>query len=475
MQALVDAYNPNGPGATILVAGDVVTDGIDIPQVDRVTLDFQGHQLLMPPGNTQVVVFGGHYGDSTAGVTLETFTVVGNISQWGSCFTVASVPTNVQWGQYATVVGYAVEAGAVGVAFNQYTYPTIITSVQGNQLCIHDGLPYYTFSNGPQAVMVYAIGCTDRFTLRNVVLNFNGNTANSAWAFAQYCNRCVWENIDIIGTAVSTAGGSNMLFLDHGFGNRFVNIRSINASVIGPGSPYGFLERDIDFGHQTHSYIENIESINFGGFAPALSYSHFCVWNGLMSVKAHMRGMRIDGSTRNTLTNLIINGALNAAGTGLRIAFGSQYNAITNLVTNGNADYGLAIDGAQGWDAMNTIVGFQGYNNGGENVVNCRTMGTGGDLIFGQQTFGNIVRGSTSCPVFHYNGGADRNQFISEFSNGLPHLSWGIQTYASPPAPADFVGMPGQMLFTLQDDSHLRVSVVGRLDGVIRSAVFALT
>jgi hypothetical protein len=472
--AMQAAYNPNGMGATVLVAGDVVHDGVaNIKQMDRVTLDFQGHTLAMPPGNTQIVLIGSNGGDPGRGTTLGAYEVVGNVSAGIQCFSLTTAPTGIEWGSFAFISGFVVEISATG---GYYDFVSIITNITGSLVCLHDSAPYDMKLTNQFPVRFTVKSCTDRFTFRNAVLNLNGNTGNSLFAFAQFCTRCTWENIDIVGRSISTDSKA-MLHLEYGYANRFINIRSTNASVPNAAAQIGFSSRDIGFLRQSHAYIENILSVNFGGFGPALQFSHFCIWNGLQSVRAHARGFRVDSSTRNHFSNIVINGAVGAAGTGLRIAFGSQYNTFSNMVIRDCDDYGLVFEGQTGGisDSYNTVNGLVSINNGAarDSPSTCKGNGWSGDLYFAHPVIGNVVRGRVGCTPTAID--ANANQFISETSNGLPHLSWTlVNTGSSAPGVQDFSGMPQEVLLTLNGNSQLRISVRGS-DNTIRSVLLTLT
>lgn len=456
--ALMDVYNPSGAGGTVLVTGDVDASQGYIPQVDRVTLDFGFNTIYMPTGNVRMATFAQNWGDPGTG-TLQTYTIGTNLSSGVQCFNLSQPVWSLQTGNLVVIGGQ----GDTCVPFcktNQYV--SLVTNVtDGKFVCLHNALPWRLTQ--PTTLTVY--GATERFTLRNVIIDINGNSAGGIASFLNYCVYCTYENIDLIGYGTG-ARGNGIFNINIGFGNRIRNIRSINATVV------DYENRDLSFNWQAHAFIENIQSINFGGFGPNLGNSHHCTWTGLNSVRAHSRGFRVDSSTYNTFTNIVVSNAVNrpnkGAGTGIRVAFGSQYNVFTNVVTVDNDDMGFVIDGGQGWDSYNTVYGLLSYRNRQTNadLGNCVA---GIDLVFGVYTTGNVVHGRVGCPAG--NSVPSANTFISD---GQSRGDFSITLRDSQPAAADFNGYPNMLIWSLKNNNQLVMSVLGS-DGVIRRAVLALS
>lgn len=449
-QALNAAFNPYGPGSTVIVTGNVTSDAVALNMVNGVTLDFQGNTFFMPTGPVpiQSLLAWTFYSNTVS------YTLVGALTAGNPCVTMPA-GFNAQLfqpGQYVLFTNTT-----------SWSFGTLVESISGTTVCLFDSSPF-TMSS---AVTITSYTATQKFTLRNLVVNLNNNTGAPGWAiFTWYCVDCTWENILLVGTGLGPNFGGGALSFRGGYRNVFRNIGSKNV-VLGLGQTPNV--RDIEFYIQTHAYIENVYSINMNDFGPHIDMSCYCTWDGLHSVNAKARGFRIDATWYSMFNNIVSNNAQGAAGTGIRIAFGSQHNILNNVVTTGNADFGLIFDGNQGYDNFNTVNGLVSFVNGGQVLGSCTPPASPTDLGFGPNTVGNKVTARVGCPPWI---GNSNNLFISE--NMVGDFAWTVRTTATPPTATDFVNSQYPMVMaTAVSNTQLRLSMMGS-DQVIRSVVLTV-
>ena len=411
-QAMQAAYRAGG--GTVLVGGGFTTDGVGLPQVDRVTLDFGGNIIRMPSSTTPSYLFNGNWGDPGTGQILSQFNLNTTLVPAGTqCFLVAP-PWDASLfvvGQLCAIEGYRTDQPTL------YVHISAISNFTNGTVCIHDSLAIETSGAAARIsttpLLFFLFGTTKKFKLRNLVVDFNGHAyAASQVAYLSDCMYCEFDNIEITG-----GGGpqsSNAWVFQNGFGNRYSRIRSVNMNI-------GNDVRDISFSYQSNAYITDIASINFGGFGPNIISSHHCIWNGLHVVRAHSRGFRVDQTALSVFSNIIVNNGAAVPGknaaTGIRVAFGSQFNTFHGVTLMNNDDFGLVFDGSQGagCDSNNTVIGLVAYGNGGTNFMNggnCVMSEGATDLGFGGCSVGNAVFGRVGCPAWYQNAA---NKFVPDF------------------------------------------------------------
>jgi len=397
-QAITDAYNPNArTGGTVYVMADIVSDGIDLPMATGVTVDFMGHSYLAPPSfqpGMGYMLFSPVYAiPSPPAYAGTTYSLTTNVTAGNGCMQLPAGynPLLFQPGQYVEITN--------GSAI--WRLCTTVASLNSSgYVCVTD-IPPVTLLH-PAITSQPTIS---RFTLRNVIFDYNNSTApwldsyvaqcliylfvDRYLAYIQFCTYCRFENIEATGTAPLGNGYAGVFFMNT-YGCTF---RNIGSNLFRGGNNI----RDIDFWNIGQGRIDDIYSYSTEGFGPGISNAIFTHWTGLHVTNAQARGFRVDQSLFCSFSHLFSVGNQLSRGTGISVPQYSNNHVFSNVVVYGNSNFGLVFSGND-----NTVTNFQGYFNGYAGGINpCpNNGGAATDLAYTNGgSYGNKVTGHVGCPV----------------------------------------------------------------------------
>ena len=321
IQAAIDAVNSAG-GGVVLVKGDVTSDGTALALKSNVTLDFDNHTFKMKADATEYYLI----------------TIIGSGGQAGTPFTV-----NGTEGSPLVTVS---TIDAAKYAAGDYVLMTDSSHAQVSRLsAVNTGSGVLTLTEPlgfdylvASSSNIYRITTpVTNCCLRNAVFDANGNSSVNGHMvrWIDVINSRM-ENITLKGSLPNATATTLYVFQSHNC--QFTNIVARDITIKSSA-------RAIAFQRACACHINNITSIDCGGFGPVLSQSNDTTWDGLVSVRSNGRGFRVDTSSRCIMSNITCNGAIGASGTGFRYSFSSKSCTITNITCVGNQDYGIVYDG----------------------------------------------------------------------------------------------------------------------------------
>jgi len=352
IQAAVDAVNSAG-GGTVLVKGDVTSDGTTITMKSNVTLDFDNHTFKMIASATSYVlitIVGS--GASSA----RSFTADG--TEGSPLVTVSTIDAaTFAAGDYVLIMDSAATQHA------QVSRLSAVNSGTG-VLTLTEPLGY-TYLVSATAVIYRITTPVTNCCVRNAILDGNGNTGGSSHMirWIDVINSHM-ENITVRGTLTTSTTAAVAISQTHNC--QFTNIVARDIAVNSASS------RAISIYRACACHIKNITSIDCGGSGPILAQSTDTTLDGLVSVRSSGRNFRLDTCSRCVLTNITCSGGISSSGSGFRYASGTKSCTITNITCVGNQDYGIVYDGLTdncsifgAYVAANTAGGvvFSGTNN----------------------------------------------------------------------------------------------------------------
>lgn len=468
LQAAINDTNAGGTGK-IIVTANIQSDGVKIILKSDVDLDFNWNRLILLPGEVDMIAIG------TSGVIPEDILVAQDALNGADNITVSGLDTaNVPY-QVGDLL--LLRYNSLKVHGVQFLTVLIGIDLATGTLQLADSLTYDIIVADGGCRVTHILDTARRAQLRNMVCDVNNNNGTNSLCLETRtgCVECLMENHIFMGAMGSrnTANYQAAAYYRQ-YASTINNVVAMGFSS--STTPAGTVFRDISFDGCQQTKINGVTSIDATGFGPRLGHCHRCTMSNVHITNSNARGLRIDTSSWNVISNVVISDSKGGAGDGVRFFGGSHHNTMNGLSVPICSRGALAFDGdcssgtgaGDTCDSHNRVTGFRTL--GRPNVAGNPLQAVINNGVYAHN---NTVEGSWIGVVNNFNLAVD-GVMIENHSQGFTETS--VSRVHPTTASFSSHGAMRACIWSMAVDNVLRVTCKGLLpDTNIRFVEFTLS